>query len=67
MTAAIHTMSVTLKNGKLVIEIDANVANPPASASGKSRIVASTNGNLTTSVMVQGKPVVIGLNAYIKN
>ena len=60
-------MNVSLKNGKLVIEIDATTVNPPLSKSGKSRIVASTNGNMTTNVLVDGKPVVIGLNAYIKN
>lgn len=60
-------MSVTLKGNKLIIEIDANVSDPQPSSSGKSRIVASTNGNMTSSVMVQGKPVIIGLNAYIKN
>jgi hypothetical protein len=28
--------------------------------------LASTHGNLTTEVVVQGKPLVIGVNAYIK-
>ena len=36
------------------------------SASGKTTVVASTNGNQPTTVMIDGKPVVIGLNAYIK-
>jgi len=29
-------------------------------------VVASTRGNAVTTVMVDGKPVTIGLNAYIK-
>jgi len=29
-------------------------------------VVASTRGNAVTDVMVDGKPVTIGLNAYIK-
>ena len=60
-------MTASIKNGKLIIEIPAETVNPRLSASGKSRIVASTNGNATTTVMVDGKPVVIGLNAYIRN
>ena len=36
------------------------------SGSGKTTIVASTNGNQQTSIQVDGKNVVIGLNAYIK-
>lgn len=37
------------------------------SASGKSKVIASTRGNLVTSVMYEGKPLTIGVNAYIKN
>lgn len=36
------------------------------SKSGKSTVVASTNGNLATALQIDGKPVVLGLNAYIK-
>jgi hypothetical protein len=39
---------------------------PTPSASGKTLVVASTRGNAVTSAMVDGKPVTIGLNAYIK-
>ena len=35
------------------------------SKSGKSILVASTGGNKTTSCIVDDKPVVIGVNAYI--
>ena len=59
-------MKVEIKDGKLLIEIDADITNPRPSKSGKTRIVASTNGNISTSAMVKGCPVTIGLNAYIK-
>lgn len=58
-------MNVKLVGTKLVIEIETN--DPRPSASGKTLVIASTNGNQATSVIVNGKPVVIGLNAYIKN
>jgi hypothetical protein len=40
---------------------------PERSATGKTLVVASTHGNQTMAdVIVDGKPVTIGLNAYIK-
>ena len=57
-------MNVEIKNGKLCIEID--LEKPTPSSSGKTLVVASTRGNTVTTVMVEGKPVTIGLNAYIK-
>ena len=58
-------MQATIKDGKLVIEID--LQNPPApSASGKTLVVASTHGNQVTDLKIEGQPVVIGVNAYIK-
>jgi hypothetical protein len=59
-------MKVTIENGVLKIEIP--TSNPPErSASGKSLVVASTRGNMKTSVIVDGKPLTIGLNAYIQS
>ena len=57
-------MEVTIKDGKLVIEID--LQEPTHSSSGKTLVVASTHGNMVTNAMINGKPVIIGLNAYIK-
>ncbi len=57
-------MNVEIKNGKLCIEID--LEKPTPSSSGKTLVVASTRGNTVTTVMVEGKPVTIRLNAYIK-
>ena len=39
---------------------------PTRSASGKTLVVASTRGNAATAAQVQGKPVVVGVNAYIR-
>jgi hypothetical protein len=57
-------MTVEIKGNKLCIEID--LEKPTPSASVKTLVVASTRGNVVTTAMVDGKPVTIGLNAYIK-
>lgn len=57
-------MKVEIKDNKLCIEID--LEEPKPSSSGKTLVVASTRGNVVTDVLVNGKPVTIGLNAYIK-
>lgn len=57
-------ITITKKNGNLVITapIDQNL---PDSASGKTRIVCSTHGNIVTDIEVDGRMVRLGLNAYI--
>ena len=57
-------LKVEIKENKLFIEID--LEKPTPSSSGKTIIVASTHGNTVTAAEVDGKPVIIGLNAYIK-
>ena len=57
-------MKVEIKDNKLYIEID--LEEPTRSASGKTLVVASTGGNTVTTAQVNGKPVTIGLNAYIR-
>jgi len=59
-----ETMKAEIEGNELVIRISVNDP-PKPSKSGKSLIVASTGGNMTTSLEVDGKPVVVGLNAYI--
>jgi len=56
--------NVEIKDNKLFIEID--LETPTPSASGKTLVVASTRGNMVTTVKVNDKPVIIRLNAYIK-
>ncbi|MGB0132099.1 hypothetical protein [Chlorobium sp.] len=57
-------MTVEIKDNKLYIEID--LEKPVRSSSGKTLVVASSRGNVETTAEVDGKPVTIGLNAYIK-
>lgn len=59
-------MKAEIKDGRLIVTIDLH-PNPVISKSGKSLVVASTNGNQQSTCLVNGKPVVIGLNAYIIN
>jgi hypothetical protein len=56
-------MSVSIKNGKLVIELP--LQKPTASKTGKSQIVATTKGFADTSAQVAGKPVRVAVNAII--
>jgi hypothetical protein len=57
-------MKVTIENGELVIRLPLN--RPPVpSASGKTLVVASTRGNQRTDAVIEGQPVVIGVNAYV--
>lgn len=57
-------MQVTIEGKELVIRIPVETP-PKPSKSGKSLIVASTGGNVVTAVIVDGRPVTLGLNAYI--
>lgn len=56
-------MQVTIKDNVMTIVIPMQPATP--SKSGKTLVVATTNGNQKTAATVDGKPVTIGLNAYI--
>ena len=57
-------MKAEIKDGNLVITIPMTA--PTLSASGKTYSVASSHGNQPTGATVDGHPVIIGLNAYIK-
>lgn len=48
-----------------VLTISLPIVKRPSS-SGKTLVIASTNGNHATTAVVDGKPVIIGVNAYIK-
>lgn len=48
-----------------VFTISVPVSERP-SASGKTTVIASTNGNKPTSIEYKGKTVIVGLNAYYK-
>jgi len=57
-------MTATIDGNELVIRVQ--LQEPTPSTSGKTLIVASSHGNQTTTAMVNGKPIIVGLNAYIK-
>ena len=57
-------MEVKIEDGKLIITIE--LQDPTPSASGKTLVVATTHGNVVTDCIIEGKPIVVGLNAYIK-
>ena len=57
-------MKTTIRNNTLHIEIPLHAPRP--SATGKTLTLASTRGNQPTEAKIDGKPVIIGLNAYIK-
>lgn len=59
-------MKVSVEKNELVIRLPMNDEKSlPVSSTGKSLKVASSNGNKATSVTVNGKTVIVGVNAYI--
>ena len=58
-------LNARMAGGKLIVEIDLETP-PKRSKSGLTLVVASSHGNQKTELVIEGKPVVIGLNAYIK-
>jgi hypothetical protein len=58
-------LTAEIKGQNLIITVPMETP-PTPSASGKTLVVASSRGNKPTTVEVNGKPVTIGVNAYIK-
>ena len=56
-------MKARIENGCLVISLP--LQDPKPSTSGKTLIVATSRGPKRTDVSVNGKPVIVGINAYI--
>ncbi len=56
-------MTAEIKGNQLIVTLD--LQTPTLSASGKTLVVASSHGNMTTTAIIDGKPVTIGCNAYI--
>ena len=56
-------MTAEIKGSNLIITIPFDPKGAP-SASGKTTVHASTRGNSSTTVQVNGKTLVVGLNAY---
>ena len=57
-------LTASIEGEFLVIRVPMN-SKPIPSASGKTLVVATSHGNRETEIEVQGKPVFIGVNAYI--
>ncbi len=57
-------VSIDEKTNELVIRLP--LQTPTPSASGKTLVVASTRGNVQTTCMIDGKPITLGCNAYIR-
>ena len=57
-------MKVSIDKGELVIRLPVNQP-PVPSASGKTLVIASTRGNQRSDAVVDGQPVIVGVNAYI--
>ncbi|MES2923147.1 MAG: hypothetical protein V4819_16445 [Verrucomicrobiota bacterium] len=56
-------MNIKIENNELVIRLPLQAPTP--SSTGKSLTVATTRGNVRTTATVNGKPVTVGVNAYI--
>ena len=57
-------MKASIKDNVLHLEIPLHTPRP--SATGKTLTVASSKGNQETTATVNGRPVIVGVNAYIK-
>jgi hypothetical protein len=64
MTAPAKKLTASIEGDFLVIRVPLN-ATPTPSSTGKTLVVASSHGNKETEVQVQGKPVYVGVNAYV--
>jgi hypothetical protein len=57
-------LTVTVENGRLII--DAPMDKPRPSASGKTMVIVSTHGNVDTGAEYEGEPLIMGLNVYYR-
>ena len=56
-------LEAKIERDRLIVSIP--LQQPTPSASGKTLVVATTRGNVKTAAVIDGKPITIGLNAYI--
>ncbi len=66
MTATATKLTATIEDGYLIIRLPLNVT-PTPSSSGKTLVVASSHGNKPTELEINGKPVIVGVNAYVRH
>ena len=58
-------LNAKIEGTELVIRVPL-YSTPKLSATGKTLVVATSHGNVATSVEVDGMPVHVGVNAYIR-
>jgi len=58
-------VQAVIEGNELVIRLPLNPT-PVLSATGKTLVVASSHGNQETTAQVNGHPVIVGVNAYIR-
>lgn len=64
MSATAKKVTAAIEGDYLVIRVPMN-AKPTLSSTGKTLVVASSHGNKQTEVEIDGKPVIVGVNAYV--
>jgi hypothetical protein len=64
MTTPAKKLTAAIEDGYLVIRVPMNTK-PTPSSTGKTLVVASSHGNKQTEVEIEGKPVFVGVNAYV--
>jgi len=57
-------LETKIEDGYLVVKLP--LQEPAPSATGKTLVVASSYGNVPTTAVIDGKPVIVGVNAYIR-
>lgn len=57
-------METKIEDGFLVVKLP--LQEPTPSSTGKTLVIASSHGNQQTTAVMNGKPVVVGVTAYIK-
>jgi hypothetical protein len=66
MTASTKKLTAAIEGEYLVIRVPMNTR-PTPSSTGKTLVIASSHGNKQTDLEIDGKPVVVGVNAYIQH
>jgi len=59
-------LSCKVDEQKKVLIITVDLQEPTPSASGKTLVVATTHGNQASGINVQGKALIVGVNAYLR-
>lgn len=59
-------LSCKVDEQRKVLIITVDLQEPTPSASGKTLVVATTHGNQASGINVQGKPLIVGVNAYLR-